>query len=381
MSLNPQASKQTNGMIRLTWTPDLTVFGYRFYRDGVAVAKGTRPEQASTTFKAETDGKSHWYGVARALAQVSESVGFPASEAFGSSLAQPFPEIAGIPKVCSTWPQLASALAAGGVIETVAKIGIPNGVHNAIVSKPGTYVFGKPGTGITNGRFLIQASDCRLRGMEISGSLYDGVKIADGVNVIVKNVDLDGLWIHDVGDQGVLGGNGQSSDVWVRNCLIERVGLTLYPGVADGHCVYTGGATRWTIILNVFRPKAFAVQLYDSNRSPVDCVVAGNTCESSELRGLGYTKGSGHRWVGNVSANGPGGMFEGSGYQAWGNVWWRMGGGYTNGYPAPPGDGGVHADPATGAKGSVPASQYAWLPPTFRDGTARVTADAGARAL
>jgi len=77
MSLNPQASKQTNGMIRLTWTPDLTVFGYRFYRDGVAVAKGTRPEQASTTFKAETDGKSHWYGIARALEQVSESVQFP----------------------------------------------------------------------------------------------------------------------------------------------------------------------------------------------------------------------------------------------------------------------------------------------------------------
>jgi len=77
MSLNPQASKQTNGMIRLTWTPDLTVFGYRFYRDGVAVAKGTRPEQASTTFKAETDGKSHWYGIGRALEQATESVEFP----------------------------------------------------------------------------------------------------------------------------------------------------------------------------------------------------------------------------------------------------------------------------------------------------------------
>jgi hypothetical protein len=77
MSLNPQARLRTSGLVELTWTPDLTCFGYRFYRDGIPVAKSTKPGQKMTTFAAETDGQSHFYGVARALEQIMESVLFP----------------------------------------------------------------------------------------------------------------------------------------------------------------------------------------------------------------------------------------------------------------------------------------------------------------
>jgi hypothetical protein len=75
--LNPQVKKLSGGKIEMTWTPDLSCFGYRFYRDGVAVAKGTKPEQAVTTFAAETDGQTHRYGIARALESAAESVNFP----------------------------------------------------------------------------------------------------------------------------------------------------------------------------------------------------------------------------------------------------------------------------------------------------------------
>jgi len=377
--LNPKIVKDSSGVYWLEWTPDLTGDGYAFVTPGGSSRTFNNALSKTKIGKNLVEPIKATVAVLDVSSRPAELATYPVVAAppvglFGSLLAKPFAEIIGTPKQCATWSDLSSALSSGGVIETMVKIPLPNGVHNATVSKPGTYVFGKPGTGITNGRFLVQADYCRLRGMEISGSLYDGVKIADGAGVNVQYVDLDSLWIHDVGDQGVLGGNGTSSDVWVRNCLIEKVGLTPYPGVADGHCVYTGGATRWTIITSLLRPKAFAVQLYDSNRSPVDCVVAGNTCESSELRGLGTSKGTGHKWIGNVSMNGTGGMFEGSGYEAWGNVWWNMQGGYTNGYPMPPGDGGIKSQ---SVKNVVPVSQYGWLPSRFRDGSLRATADAG----
>lgn len=78
-SLSPQARKLPSGKIELSWTPDTTCFGYRFYRDGVAVSKSTNSSQGKTNFAEETDGKSHRYGVARALEQISESVEFPAT--------------------------------------------------------------------------------------------------------------------------------------------------------------------------------------------------------------------------------------------------------------------------------------------------------------
>jgi hypothetical protein len=76
--MNPQAKKLPSGKVQLSWSPDASCFGYRFYRDGIPVSKGSNPSQASVTFAAETDGKPHSYGVARALEQPAESVVFPA---------------------------------------------------------------------------------------------------------------------------------------------------------------------------------------------------------------------------------------------------------------------------------------------------------------
>jgi hypothetical protein len=77
-ALNPKVSKKADGTILMNWNPDTSCFGYRFYRDGIAVSKSTKPTQATTTFKAETDGRQHSYGLARATEQTPEEVEFPA---------------------------------------------------------------------------------------------------------------------------------------------------------------------------------------------------------------------------------------------------------------------------------------------------------------
>lgn len=78
MSLDPQTSKLSDGKIKMTWTPDPSCFGYRFYRDGVPVSKGTKPEQRETTFARETDGKQHVYGIAKAVEWAVETSKYPA---------------------------------------------------------------------------------------------------------------------------------------------------------------------------------------------------------------------------------------------------------------------------------------------------------------
>ena len=80
-ALNPQARKLATGTIELTWTPDPTCFGYRFYRDRIPVAKSTRATQPRTTFAPETDGQPHTYSVARATEEPMESTVFPAPPA------------------------------------------------------------------------------------------------------------------------------------------------------------------------------------------------------------------------------------------------------------------------------------------------------------
>lgn len=72
-ALDPKVAKKPSGEIVMTWTPDPTCFGYRFYRDGVPVSKSTKAAQASTTFAAETDGLVHVYGIARATEGVPAS--------------------------------------------------------------------------------------------------------------------------------------------------------------------------------------------------------------------------------------------------------------------------------------------------------------------
>ena len=362
---------ETTTTVTLGWQPVAGASGYVFYADGKRVSNTWNPAADRVKF-AKGAAEYRVEAVAAKESGVWPTATVPPpppAGKFGGSLAQPFPEITGTPQVCNSWARLLSALDSGGVIELASPIAVPAGVHNAIVKRPLSYVYGY---GITGGRFLVQASNVRLRGLEISGSFYDGVKLADGVDV--ANVDLDGLNIHDCGDQGVLSGSGSSSNVVVRNCRVAKVG-SRFPGDARyGHGIYTGGtsAKGWTIVSNEFDVQAFAVQLYP-NAS--DCVVAGNTCVRSTTRGFATSYGPGHRFVGNVCHDGAGGFIEGDGKaQAFGNVYWAMKGGYTKGYPVPPGDGGLAQ---TNVVGVVPASQHGWLPATFRDGTPRVTADAG----
>lgn len=327
-------------------------------------AGGPRPALATAVGRALVAETAAWIAAAPAAPPSP-----PPAGRFGGNIPKPFPEITGTPQVCNTWAQLASALDSGGVIETASPIVVPAGVHNAPVRRPGTYVYGK---GIRGGRFLVNASNVRLRGMEISGSTYDGVKIADGVDV--TNVDLDGLHIFGCGDQGILSGGGASSAVMVRNCRIARVGSRLPGDARYGHGIYTGGtsARNWTIIGNEFDVQAFAVQLYPN---AADCLVAGNTCVRSTLRGFAYSSGTGHRFIGNVCYDGAGGFIEGDGKaQAYGNVYWAMKGGYTNGYPKPAGDGGLAR---TDVRAAVPEAWWPWLPAEFAAGVPRVTADAG----
>jgi hypothetical protein len=60
MGLNPQITDQGT-KLKMTWTPDLSGQGYRFYVDGQAVSRTFKAEAASTTFNKEAG--SHRYGI------------------------------------------------------------------------------------------------------------------------------------------------------------------------------------------------------------------------------------------------------------------------------------------------------------------------------
>lgn len=76
MALNPKVTPNRDGSIHMTWTPDLSAFGYRFYRDAVKVSKSSDPSQQSTNFAKETDGKKHSYGISAARDGAIEAVDF-----------------------------------------------------------------------------------------------------------------------------------------------------------------------------------------------------------------------------------------------------------------------------------------------------------------
>jgi Polysaccharide lyase len=60
MALNPRITDQGN-KLKMTWTPDLSGQGYRFYVDGVAVSRTFKADASSTEF--EKKQGSHKYGI------------------------------------------------------------------------------------------------------------------------------------------------------------------------------------------------------------------------------------------------------------------------------------------------------------------------------
>lgn len=342
-------------------------------------AGGPRPALATAVGRALVAETAAWIAAATAPAPDPAPDPTPAPAArFGGNLAQPLPLPTGTPKIISTVGQLLDARGTGGLLAINGKLTLTG---EAVFTAPVAFTSYNGGhrDGILCARngsagFKINAPRAWVHDLCLGGGLYDGVKLADGGNA--GDVDIAGCLIRDCGEQGVNAGGNATDRIFVRECDMAQLG-SRYPGDARyGHGIYTGGtaAKGWTIISNVFDVQAFAVQLYPNASG---CVVAGNTCVRSTTRGFATSYGPGHRFVGNVCHDGPnGGFIEGDGQaQAFGNVHWNMRGGYTNDYKTPAGDGGLAQKNVSGV---VPESQWGWLPPTFRDGTPRVTADAGA---
>lgn len=217
MSLNPTARKLANGNIELSWTPDPSCFGYRFYRDNVAVAKSTRPTQYLTTFAAETDGKSHSYGIAKAVETVTEFVVFPPID--------PGPPPSGVVRDCfpGEWPTVYAAVKAG---ETILMRG---GLHNKIKldrSFPAT------------NRVTVKCE---------TGSLAKGTDVVGGAGGNLFDTFFTRILAADTpnkNDQSVraFNINGPVHDVDVVRSRIEGgfVGFSPYCGETDGGGFCTG---------------------------------------------------------------------------------------------------------------------------------------------
>lgn len=89
MGLNPKVTDQ-GAKVKMTWTPDLTCQGYRFYVDGVAVSRTFKPEAAQTTFE-KKDG-THSYGIQMMdVVPPLEEVQFPAPPPLPGNVAESAP--------------------------------------------------------------------------------------------------------------------------------------------------------------------------------------------------------------------------------------------------------------------------------------------------
>lgn len=75
--LNPKIQPAGAGKVRMTWTPDPSAFGYRFYVNDHPVSKSSRPGQSSTTFS--FDGQPTAYGISASYEHPAETVIYPAS--------------------------------------------------------------------------------------------------------------------------------------------------------------------------------------------------------------------------------------------------------------------------------------------------------------
>ena len=75
MALNPQVTDQGT-KVKMTWTPDPSCQGYRFYVDGVAVSRTFKPDASSTTFQKKAG--EHFYGIQKMdVVDALESVQYP----------------------------------------------------------------------------------------------------------------------------------------------------------------------------------------------------------------------------------------------------------------------------------------------------------------
>lgn len=341
-------------------------------------AGGPKPALATAVGRALVAETAAWIASAPAPAPDPAPDPPPPAPAgrFGGNLAKPLPLPTGTPKIISTVGQLLDARGTGGLLAINGKLTLTG---EAVFTAPVAFTSYNGGhrDGILCARnasagFKINAPRAWVHDLCLGGGLYDGVKLADGSNA--TDIDIARCLIRDCGEQGVNAGGNATDRIFVRECDMAQLGSRYVGDARYGHGIYTGGSSAkgWTIIGNEFDVQAFAVQLYPN---ATDCLVAGNTCVRSALRGFAYSSGPGHRFIGNVCHDGAGGFIEGDGKaQAYGNVYWSMKGGYTNGYPKPPGDGGLAQ---TNVSGVVPEAQWGWLPAEFANGKPRTTGDAG----
>lgn len=337
---------------------------------------------------AGTQWAIHEAKLAQARALLEPPVVTPPAAVFGTALPAPPPLPTTQKMVVANETEFVNAASRGGVIAINGRITLTRETKLAVPT-----VAIVPANGYRKDALLCspnQAAGLKVNGtnlwihdLELGQGTYDGIKLGDGAHA--SFVDIKGCWIHDVGDQGVLLSNLGASDVWVRQCLIEKVGLTDNPGVsADGHCVYLGGSpsARLYVLSNDLRPRAFGVQCYPG---PTDVIVAGNTIRGGLTRGgiAVYGSTTRARFVGNLIVDAPSAAFEVAatvGNSADGNVALRCAM-WAAGYKQLPGSNLQTVSAQAAADYRLAEGLWSLLPPELADGSPRVIANAGALAV
>lgn len=411
MSLNPKTTQQPDGRILMTWSPDLNGLGYRFYRDGVAVSIGTKPGQASTRFKAETDGRAHTYGL-RVLGETGplESSTFPPAAQpgeFGAELPDRIAEPTGPEDVATSASELDDALATStrriirvkGFIDYGSAVMAENTANGPRLTARGTattthILYGVPSEGDRiRGRIMFLGDYWRIRGLDVTG--YNCIKAAD-VSDPAKTfrfLDIDRCRLHGSLSSALLNGWGTSSDIQVWDTVFDLRGIANPSSTGLGpYCAYTGGPTsRWTFANDLFlNGNGWSLHLYPQ---PSDVLYTACTMVGGIKRGGVLLGGQARNAIGvgciitgsptaafEINTGATGAVYDTVGWQNK-NGWWQPG------YGTLPNDNLLVADPmldgqwrpkvGSPAKGHVKPERWGVLPALDMDGRARVTADAG----
>lgn len=297
MPLNPKTAPLPSGKIEMTWTPDPTVFGYRFYRDGTPVSKGSNALQDKITFGAETDGKSHAYGIGSSLMPTSREDSIyppiPPSQLGALLLAKyppPAPPTAGVFKINSfdefmnAWANPVSGADYDGQGKTFSGPA-KDYFYRANPAKPPRF----RNAAIEGGaRLMVAGSNLSLGNtmkepLRIKGGRPDCLKFDSG-----SKIYWDGLILEDSPGQGLLAGSGSGptvTDIRGINWITRRNGTN----TNKDHNAYLANVLRFCFANWLTTdPQAYCGQFYPQCR---DGMVVNVTGSGGKVRG-GFVYGS-----------------------------------------------------------------------------------------